>query len=139
MNEEKYLKKLEVFLLSVDRNNAELTSEWANSFPTLAGVYLARQEDRIVYIGETGSLSGRMHDMLDTRHHNLRRQIGHKLFGVKASTTEKFSPDNEKTLESYIHEKISISYIVVKLGRKELEEHFIAKYNPIYNQKGKRS
>jgi len=91
MNEDKYLEKLESRLLSADRNNTEFTSSWSNSFPPYPGVYIACKDDIIVYVGETGSLRGRMNDLRDTRHHTLRRHIGFELFGVKASTTEKFS------------------------------------------------
>ncbi len=101
-----------------------------------AGIYLAWQDNNIVYAGETGSLRGRMHDMMDTRHHNLRRHIGFELFGETASTTEKFT--DEEALDTFIRANISITSMVVKLGRKELEESIIAKFNPKYNRKGKR-
>ena len=136
MDEEKYIRTLEKNLLSADRNKAEITHKWANTFPTDSGVYMARQGNKIVYVGETGSLRGRMQDMLDTRHHNLRRHIGFELFGEKASTTEKFK--DEKALDTFIKENIFISFIVVKLGRKELEERIVAKFDPKYNRKGKR-
>jgi len=139
MAESEYLKELESQLLSADQNKVELNSSWVNGFPKEPGVYIAWMDNNIIYAGETGSLHGRMQDMRDTRHHTLRRHIGFELFSKRASSKEKFSPMQETELESYIQKKISISFIVVKLGRKELEEFIIDGHKPIYNQKGKRS
>ena len=41
-------------------------------------------------------------------------------------------------MKTFIKENIFISFIVVKLGRKELEERIVAKFDPKYNRKGQR-
>ena len=58
------------------RRKIRLSREWASEFPDESGVYAAFENGDLVYIGETGKLSGRMTDLLDTRHHSLRRNIG---------------------------------------------------------------
>lgn len=136
MDEKKYIRTLETHLLSAEKSKVKLTYDWANKFSVNAGIYLAWEGDNIVYAGETGSLRGRMRDLLDTRHHNLRRHIGYDLFGETASTTKKFK--DEKALNTFIEENIYITCMTVKLGRKELEESLIAKFNPKYNRKGQR-
>ena len=57
-----------------------LSSKWVKSFPNKPGVYVAFEGSKIVYVGETGNIRGRMKDLLDTRHHNLRRNIGRLKF-----------------------------------------------------------
>ena len=126
------------FRIKTDKIKAEISLEWAKSFPLEPGVYIAWQNNEIVYVGETGNLSKRMRDLRDTRNHSLRRHVGFKLYDEKATSSKKFLPKNEERLDDFFRRNIRISYLPVSLGRKELEESIFANHNPVYNQKGKR-
>lgn len=121
-----------------------LTREWANEFPKEAGVYIFFNGDQICYVGETGSIRARMKDLLDTRNHVIRRNIGNTKFkGTtgfrKATASKKFVKIIEIKLNKWIERNLKVSTLVVDLGRKELEEYLYAKYKPKYNKKGKRA
>lgn len=58
----------------------EVTRAWASNFPSEPGVYVFRDNTKIIYVCETGNLRGRMKDMIDTRNHVLRRSMGNKIY-----------------------------------------------------------
>jgi len=142
---ENYLLEIENKLINQNKRiKVELNREWIKQFPEKAGVYIFFEDEIISYVGETGNLKGRMGDILNTQNHNIRRNIGDKNFKenakyVKASSNKKFPDEIEKLVESWMNEKISVSIIPLRLGRKELEERIYDKYNPKYNIKGKRN
>lgn len=129
-----------------NRKKVALTNDWVKIFPSKAGVYAAFERGNIVYVGETGNIRGRMRDLRDSRHHSLRRNIGKNNFsgerGYKdANTKEEFPKHIEKKVDDWLTKKIKISALPTKLGRKELEEKFIEKYDLKckYNKKGRRT
>jgi len=140
-----YLFKLEQkLLIESEKITIELTRNWAKSFPTESAVYLFREDDVVRYVGETGSLRGRMKDILNTKNHTLRRNIGNFYYSdfpsfEKASSQKNFPIDIEKLLIDKIENKFTVSYILVNLGRKELEERLFSKLKPRYCIKGKRT
>lgn len=144
MNENQYLKSLAKKLLSECQAETVLLSRaWASNFPPMPGVYVFKDRKKIIYVGETGNLRGRMKDMIDTRNHVLRRNIGNRLYlkvkGFEVATARKrFIDVIEDMLDNHIRENLTICYIIVKLGRKELEEKIQIDFNPEYNQKGLR-
>ena len=76
-NETIYLETLKDKLLHPNNfTQVTLTRQWANTIPSKAGVYAFKQDNKVVYVGETGNLRGRMKDLLDSRHHTIRRSIG---------------------------------------------------------------
>ncbi|MFK7946621.1 MAG: GIY-YIG nuclease family protein [Saprospiraceae bacterium] len=140
---ETYLANLEIKLLEGKRQLFSFTKEWKESFDTSAGVYLIREEGKICYVGETGSLRQRMKDLLDTRNHSLRRTVGNKRFVdledyKQGTASKKFPPRLEAELNKIFEDNFEVTTIVVKIGRKELEERLVEKYQPIYNKRGKR-
>lgn len=141
---EEYLLKLEhKLIIESERKTIELTRGWANSFPNQSAVYLFREKGEICYVGETGSIRGRMNDILNTKNHSLRRNLGNSHYSEnpyykKATSKKSFSDEIELMLNDRIQKHLTMSYIVVDLGRKELEERLYAKLNPKYNLKGKR-
>ncbi len=141
---EEYLIKLEHKLLIESKRHAIiLTREWARSFPEDAAVYLFRENEEVCYVGETGSLMGRMADILNTKNHTLRRNLGSSEFAhlptfEKSSSKKSFSDDIEQMLNDKISKNLTLSYILVDLGRKELEERLFDRLKPKYNLKGKR-
>ena len=128
LNVEQYLLDLQTKLLHVDNwQRIILTRKWASQIPSVAGVYVLKQNDEIVYVGETGNLRGRMADILDSRNHTVRRTLGERLFssheGFKqANAKTKFPQHIEDLLNTYIGETMYLAYLNVPLGRKELEE-----------------
>ena len=128
MDEKKYLEKLRQKLFRQDNfRQVTMTREWAKEIPSKAGVYVFKDNEKIVYVGETGNLRGRMKDLLDSRHHTIRRTIGVKFYStidgfVKATTKFKFPEHIEILVNGHICEKLLLAYVEVSLGRKELEE-----------------
>ncbi len=141
---ELYLLELEKgLLIEAERHSIELSRTWANSFPAEASVYLFREDGEVCYVGETGSLQGRMKDILNTKNHTMRRNLGHAHYSLlpgyeKASPKKGFSSEIERMLNERIHEHLTMSYVLVDLGRKELEEWLFDKLRPKYSVKGKR-
>ena len=117
--------------------------EWLNQFPTTPGVYCIFEGKQIIYCGETGSLNERMRDLLKTRKHTLRRQLGNTKFGGHrayraASSSVKFPDDIEKLLTKFMLTHLKVKANPVTLGRKEIEEKIIDRKHPKYNTKGRR-
>jgi len=141
---EEYLIKLErKLIIESERKPIELTRDWANSFPNQSAVYLFREDGEICYVGESGSLQGRMNDILNTKNHTVRRNLGNSHYSEhpnyeKATSKKSFTNEIELMLNDRIQKHLTLSYIVVHLGRKELEEKLYAKLKPKYNLKGKR-
>ena len=131
INIEKYLSSLKATLLHLDNwQPMQLARAWAKTVPSAPGVYVLKEQSEIIYVGETGNLRQRMIDLMDTRHHTARRTIGHKLFSElkgyhSASSKKKFPPHVESLLNDHICTHLCIAYLVVSLGRKELEEMLI--------------
>ena len=148
MEIELYLDQLKDKLLHKSNwKQLTLTREWTAGIPNLAGVYALKQtdSDNLVYVGETGSLRGRMKDLLDSGHHTVRRTIGERFYFeiegfVKATSKVKFPDHIEILVNDHICTKLSIAYIEVKLGRKELEEFIQDSINidMRLNKRGKR-
>lgn len=89
-----------------------LTSAWANSQPKEAGVYILFKNGIPVYVGETGRIAGRISDMLDSRHHTVRRSVGEKYFynvsGYEKATSKSKHPEH---IEKLIYEFLSVLYL----------------------------
>lgn len=137
------LDSFENKLFSQERKSISLTKKWAEEFSEDAGVYAVFEDDEIVYVGETGKLTGRFADLLDTRNHALRRNVGKQRFhsapGYKdASVRDKFPTHIETLVENRIKNNMKVSVLTLKLGRLELEEWLIEKHDPRYNLKRKR-
>jgi len=138
-----YLDYLISCLINKEKLNVVLNRNWSRDFFDEPGVYVFFEKDNIVYVGETTSVKERMRDILDTRHHTLRRKIGALNFfeipGYKtANSKTKFIPIIEEMVSEWMVKKMKFSFIQVNLGRKELEELIIKKYNPKYNSVSKR-
>ena len=146
MNAENYLLELEKELLDNDNfQEIKLTNDWVSRIPNEPGVYVLKEKSTIIYVGETGSLSARMKDLLDSRHHSVRRTLGQKLFSnhkdfSQATIRSKFPVEIEGLLDKYIINNISLAIKVTTIGRKELEERIenkIVKESKL-NKRGKR-
>jgi len=133
-----YLNSLANNLCEAKKINIELNRKWSNNFPNEAGVYIFIEEDKIVYVGETISIKKRMKNVLDTRHHTIRRKIGQFNFSnktgyVKASSKLKFNSAIEKEVDNWMTDKMKFSFLQINLGRKELEDYISNMHKPKYN------
>lgn len=120
----------------------DLTRSWAKKQPQTAGVYMLFDEGKPIYVGETGKISGRITDMLDSRRHTVRRSIGEAFFSrqdgyVKATTKQKHPEHIEDLVQNHL-KKLKISVLPINFGRKEFEEYIFEKYNPALNRQSKR-
>jgi len=139
----KILRELErKLLLKSNRCKVELSLEWVRNMPDASGVYAFMDKDKIVYVGETGHLQGRMSDVRSTRNHTLRRSVGERKFSKmkgykKASSRDRYPDHIELKLNQYL-KRLYVSVLPVSLGRTEFEEYLVDKYEPIFNKKTKR-
>lgn len=135
---EEYLIELEEELLFKNGEQAiELTKEWAKAFPGQGAVYLFREAGKVCYVGECARLSRGMLDFLDTRRSLMRRRVGDYYYMTlpnfeRASYRRKFPAEIEELLDFKIVDDFTMSYILVDLGRKELEEWLCKKLRPRY-------
>ena len=137
------INRIEQFLFNNSNwQDVKLTRKWAKSQPNDAGVYILFENEIPVYAGESGSISGRITDMLDSRHHTARRAIGEKRLsrvqGYEKATSTQKHPEH---IEKLVHEQLSkfkLSVLPIKFGRKEFEEHIVEKFDPELNRKSKR-
>lgn len=136
---EVYLMKLEIELLSDGKRKViELTNKYFKQFTQSAGVYLLREEGKICFVSETNTLQRKIHELIDTKKHELRRRIGKEKFSHKedykeASKDRNFPNWLEQEINRLLVDNFEISVLEVKLGRKELEERIKSKYKPKYN------
>lgn len=138
-----YLEYLFNILNSKERINIVLDRNWSKYFPDEPGVYVFFEKNKIVYTGETNSIKDRMRDILDSRHHTLKRKIGIFNFSdvegfKKANSKTKFPLKIERLVNDWVIKKMKFSFLPVSLGRKELEDLIIKKCNPKYNSVTKR-
>lgn len=134
----RYLGSLEKKLISNRRKRKiYLTNKWAKDFPEEPGVYVAFENDEVVYVGETNNIQRRMNYLRFTYNHSLRLNIGRvnfsKVRGYRNATAKKKFPSHiEEKVNDWLTKRIKISILPTKLGRKELESRIIDKYNPKY-------
>lgn len=100
------------------------------------------ENGKLVYVGESGSLSGRVMDMLDSRNHTVRRALGELRFkdtpGYKKATSSIKHPEHIEEMVQETMKSLKISVLPIPFGRKEFEEYIEAKHKPELNRKGKR-
>ena len=115
----------------------------ATSFPDKPGVYCLFEQNALVYVGETGSLSARMKDIFRTVNHSFRRSLGKRQFAnvpsvQDANAKTRFPPDVEIRLTEYMESNIRVALTPVVIGRKEIEEEIVKTHSPIFNSRGQR-
>jgi len=144
---EKYFEEIESELLKKEKRiSVKFGKEWTNQFPAKPAVYMFFEDGKICYIGETGSIKGRMGDLRNTKNHNLRRNVGAAKFSehkeyIKASSSRGYHKEIEEFLNITLEKNFAVSYFEIQIGRKEFEEWIYTKHNSInklYNHKGRR-
>lgn len=124
----KVLINAEKSLFNSQKIKFERTNHWRKKYlKNTPAVYAIFENDKLIYIGETGNLLKRMSDITRTVNHSFRKQIGHRLFsGIKSS--KKFEDDIEIKLDRYFDETLYIQFIEVNFGRLEIETYLIDKF-----------
>ena len=139
-----YLAGLQRELFATDRRKpfSSVRAHYKD-VPRKPGVYALFEGPEIVYVGETGSLRGRCENLCDTRNHSLRKAVGTFLFpnlpaNERATAAKKFPDAVERQLADWMEKHLTISYLPVPLGRKELEEFIYSRHRVRYNSRGQR-
>ena len=113
-------------------------------FPNVAGVYSIFDNNKLIYIGESGNLKKRLKDLRRTKNHSFRRKLGELLFShlktyKPATTVDNFPSNIETKLNLYVEQNLYIKPAPINLGRTEVEEQAIEKNkNKLLNTRGKR-
>ncbi len=140
LNENKIKELLEHYEKELVQNesgriNLDFNSEWLKIHTEAAGVYAIFEDGELIYVGETGCLRKRLKDLWNTRHHSLRRTVGHKLFSnrknyIKATSKIKYPDSWEEELVIYL-KNLEIKALPVPFGRKEIEEYLVSNYETL--------
>lgn len=145
LREKYFLDIYEHLMIPRNQKKVLLTRDWVKTFPTSPGVYCFFKNGKLRYVGESGKLSARMADMLNTKNHNLRRLIGEDEFSnlpgyEKANSKKSFIPKIENLLNNLLLQHFTVSCLPIHLGRKEFEDWLQDKHPEIvfYNKKKKR-
>ena len=119
--------------------NCSHSSWYECSPPSSAGIYWIESGNDVIYVGESSNIADRwnVHSQ-KTYFSALRRNIGRTLFGFELQTVKGrkryFHEKEDKEITKYLKKTKILTY-PVKLGRFELEELLIQKYNPPLNRK----
>lgn len=139
---DRYIESLVAVLLKPKRTTP-LTLANRAMWPAKAGVYALYQGKKLVWVGESGDLSGRARDLFRTKNHSFRRLLGAKLFSKwpdfeAATTNRSFSPEIEARLTEFMERKLSFLVVPMTVGRKEVEERACARTEGLLNVRKQR-
>lgn len=134
---DRYIESIVAVLLKPSKTTP-LTLMNRAMWPPKPGVYAIYQGKALVWVGESGDLSGRARDLFRTKNHSFRRQLGAKLFADRpdfepATSRKSFSPEIEIALTEFMERKLSFLVIPVAIGRKEVEERTCARTKGLLN------
>lgn len=107
-------------------------AKWRVGLPLNAGVYGIWEisTGMLIYVGQTSSLHLRMGDISRSVNHTFRRKAAKKYGLTKLS---------DKSLSKRLSKLVEISFLKVELGRAELEEFMIIRWEEnLLNKPGKR-
>ncbi|PSK89891.1 hypothetical protein [Taibaiella chishuiensis] len=101
----KYLDELEHRLINeAEQITIGVNASWVNQFANEAAVYIFREDGVIVHVGETKSLNALM---------------------IKLVSSKSAADDMGMLLQEVVAKHLKLSYLLVDLGRKELEERIL--------------
>ncbi|MCU7839484.1 MAG: hypothetical protein KZQ94_08895 [Candidatus Thiodiazotropha sp. (ex Troendleina suluensis)] len=132
----------EIIFEKSNMKSFDVTTKWAKQITKDAGIYAFFDQDKVVYVGESGSLKARMGDVRRTVNHTLRRNIGAKLYsdieGYEKATSKKKFPEHIERLVNEYMETLHAVIVPVPFGRTEVEEYLVSKLKPMFNTKTRR-
>jgi len=115
---------------------AQSSNFWSDTQPpNLPGIYLVINEEEPVYIGETTNLFERYKThSTDTYFSALRKNVGRTLFNAEFIKPKRFAANVDRQIDVFLSE-CTYQFFAVQLGRRELEEILINKFQPKFNRK----
>jgi predicted GIY-YIG superfamily endonuclease len=123
------------------RTPFEFTADFRKALPTKGGVYVVFHERDVIYVGETTSLRHRLGvHMRNPENHVLALKLARLLYDKangngSAGSTRKFKESHKAATREWIRQNLSVSYVHLPIGRKELEERLVGKYDPEFNKR----
>lgn len=126
------LKQAETDLFSSEKLKFKKDKNWReNSIPDRPGVYaLFEDNQKLLYIGETGNLRARMNEINRTVNHSFRKELGFTRFdGIKSK--KKFEHNVELKLDAFFEQNLYVSFIEVNFGRLEIETFIITNHQTL--------
>ncbi len=115
-------------------------SIWFNcNVKSIAGLYIVKNKEEIIYIGESSDISERHTTHSGTTYFSaLRRHIGTDILGYdlheKNGKKKYFSTNEDDKVTEFLRGTKAIFY-PISFGRYELEEYLIKKHKPLLNRK----
>ena len=110
--------------------------------PKSPGIYLVKnKEGQLIYIGESSDILERYKTHSSKTYFSaLRRHIGTELLNYqlieKNNKKQYFTADQDADVSNYLHNCSVVAY-PISIGRYEMEEYLIKKYQPFLNRKAK--
>ena len=118
MNTQKYLGKLEANFRAKNKIPVKKLVLKIDEIESLGGVYGVWKKDKLLYFGETTHLNHRIEEMVKLgRHHCVTLILGKKLASLSG----------RKRAECFCNSGYRISWMIVNIGRAELEEYMVAR------------
>ena len=129
---DRYIESVVAVLLKPSRTTP-LTLANRAIWPAKSGVYALYQGKKLVWVGESGDLSGRARDLFRTKNHSFRRLLGAKLLRDRsdfepATSKKSFSPEIK-----FMERKLTFLVVPVAVGRIEIEERTCARTRGLLN------
>lgn len=118
----------------------QISQKWLSTNPpSVAGIYVVKSNDKIIYIGESSDINERYTTHSSTTYFSaLRRHIGTEIlkYELKEKNGKKrYFTDSEDNEVTQFLRGTKIAFCAVSFGRYELEEYLIKKYKPLLNRK----
>jgi predicted GIY-YIG superfamily endonuclease len=119
--------------------NQKFSSWFDANAESVAGLYIVKDKNKIIYIGESSDIRERHNTHCGTTYFSaLRRHIGTDIlsYELKEKNGKKkyFTDTEDKKVTDYLRGTIA-TFHPVSFGRYELEEYLIRKYRPLLNRK----
>jgi len=130
MNRKDYLQDLEGQFLRSPRRDAAAVAKELDHVEGVGGVYGIWDESKLRYFGETCHLNHRLFEIVFIgRHHSLNLLMGAEALGKTGKEKSAW----------LCRSALRISWMVVEIGRAELEEYMVLKYAAdLKNRQGRR-
>ena len=137
-----HFEEAEEYLLNpVNRVPMEYTSDFKNNVSESGGSYIFFHNDLIIYTGETTNIRQRLGvHMRNPENHvlmlKLTRLLWDQIHGEgEAGNRRVFPHDHRAVVMGWISDNLTVSYLSLGIGRKELEERLIINHGPSFNQR----
>ena len=132
----------EAYLLDpANRVQMAYDNNFRENIEQTGGSYIFFYGDIVMYTGETTNLRQRLGvHMRNPENHvlmlKLTRLLWDQLYGEGAAGNRRVFPhDHREHVRNWISEHLTVAYLSLNIGRKELEERLIGNHDPPFNQR----